>query len=1062
MDRLPANFTHLCVHSHFSLLGGLPSIAGLVERACRDGLSHLALTDTNVLCGAVAFDRKCRAADLQPIIGMTVSVAAPAEDVAPDHLGAAGQLVLLAKNRAGYRSLCHLSSLLQASPDRERRLRLGLSWVELKAHRQGLICLTGGRADWLERYLRAGNGQAATRYASRLGGLFTDDCYLSISPALLSGEPAMQGVVAEIVRLGMRFGLAPIAVQPIFCLEAEQAPLLKLMAAIDHNCLVEEVQAEHLPALGDSTTAVHWPTPEELLQAYSVRPEFLETVETIAQRCEPSLPGGRTIWPVPLLTGRQTPETAITAQARDGLRERYGNKPPALATRRLKQELEAIVGAGFAPFFLVVADIVGFARQQDIPVNTRGSVANSLVAYSLGITNVDPIAHDLLFERFLNPARRHPPDIDLDFCSRRRDEVLEYVRQHYGEERVALVATVSTMQPRSAVREVGKAYGLDEETIQALGRVMPANWHPDPRRRLATTLEEALAQVSDPIQRQVVEAAYQLIGQPHHLSLHPGGIVITPGPLTDMIPVQLSPKGFLATQYEFNDLEAIGLPKIDLLGIRALTVLADAADLVRHFQDPSFDLTTIPDNDPLTGVMMARGETIGVFQCESEGAQRTLRQLKAQTIGDLAIAGAFFKPGPASGGMAHAFVRRYRGEERVGYLHPALEPILSITKGVLLFQEQVLRIAREIARLSWAEADQLRHGMSKFKAGEMEALSARFADGCQKPPPDGPGMSKEQTETLWKQIMAFAGYGFNQGHATAYADVSYRSAFIKAHWPAEFLAARLADAGGFHHPAIYMAEAQRLGIAVRPPHVNRSLPHFTLTYEPEDAEGSGSGSLQPALWMGLGQVRDLRRASIQALLAEREQRPFRSLRDLLARINLQPKELNHLIQCGALDGLGDSRAALLEEANVVVRAGSVQQLAFGFAASVVEQAESAAQRMRWEWDILGQSISVHPLSLVELPAGSVPLQRLPASNGRLLTVCGVRLPGWTGGSGFFLSDGETFVIAKVAADAANRLPRRALWQPFRLRGRWTQDEWDGGWLQVQDIEHLPVEDGLRN
>jgi DNA-directed DNA polymerase III PolC len=850
-------------------------------------------------------------------------------------------------------------------------------------------------------------------------------------------------------------------VQPIFCLEAKQTPLLKMMAAIDHNCLIAEVQPEHLPALGDITTAVYWPSPEDLLQAYRAHPAFLENVGAIVQRCQPSLPEGQTIWPVPLLAAQQTAETAIIAHARRGLRERYGNKPAALATRRLKEELEAIVKAGFAPFFLVVADIVDFARQQDILVNTRGSVANSLVAYCLGITNVDPIAHDLLFERFLNPARRNPPDIDLDFCSRRRDEVLEYVRRRYGEERVALVATVSTMQPRSAVREVGKAHGLDEETIQTLGRVIPANWHPDPRRRRTTTLDEALSVLTDPIQRQVVETAYHLIGQPHHLSLHPGGIVITPGPLTDLLPVQLSPKGFLATQYEFNDLEAIGLPKIDLLGIRALTVLADTADLVRRFQVDSFDLTAIPDNDRRTGAIMARGETIGVFQCESEGAQRTLRQLRARTIADLAVAGAFFKPGPATGGMARAFVRRYRGDERVDYLHPALEPILSSTKGVLLFQEQVLRIAREIAGLSWAEADRLRHGMSKFKAGEMEALSTRFAAGCLLPAPEGPGLSAEQIKTLWKQIMAFAGYGFNRGHATAYADVSYRSAFIKANWPAEFLAARLANAGGFHHPAIYMAEAQRLGVAVRPPHINRSLPHFTLTYEPEDGEGSG-GSLQPTLWMGLGQVRDLRRASIQALLTERAQRPFNSLRDLLARVSLQPKELNHLIQCGALDGLGDSRAALLEEANVVVRAGSVQQLAFAFAAPVVKQAESATQRMRWEWDILGQPVSVHPLSLVELPARAVPLQRLPASNGRLLTVCGVRLPGWTGSSGFFLSDGETFVIAKVAADAANHLPRRSLWQPLRLRGRWTQDEWDGGWLHVQEIEHLPVENSVRN
>lgn len=1056
MDELPTNFTHLCVHSHFSLLGGLPPIQSLVERACADDLRHLALTDTNILSGAVAFDRACRAADLRPIIGMTVSIAAPAEDVAADHLGATGQLVLLARNREGYRSLCGLSSLLQSDPDRKRRLRLGLSWEELKAHQRGLICLTGGRADWLERYLRAGNYQAATRYASRLGGLFTGNCYLSIAPALLDEAMSPSGLVDELLRLGSRFGLPPVAVQPIYCLEAAQSPLLKLMAAIDHNCPLEAVAPEQLPALGDATVSLHWPTPQEMLHAYRERPALLENAAAIAERCEPAVPHGRTIWPAPMLAEKETPETAVVAQARAGLRKRYGDKPPAQATRRLKQELDAITESGFAPLFLVVADIVGFARRQDVPVNTRGSVANSLVAYCLGITNVDPLAHDLLFERFLNPARRTPPDIDLDFCSRRRDEVLAYVRAHYGAERVALVSTISTMQPRSAVREVGKAYGLDEETIQALSRVMPSSWHPDPRRRQHTTLEEALAEVADPLQRQVIEQAYNLIGQPHHLSLHPGGIVITPGPLTEVVPVQLSPKGFLATQYDAADLETLGLPKIDLLGIRALTVLADAAELVREFHQPEFNLADIADDDPQTGDMLASGAGIGVFQCESEGAQRTLRQLKARTIADLAIAGAFFKPGPATGGMARTFVRRYRGEEPVGYLHPALEPILGRTKGVLLFQEQVLRVAREIAGLSWAEADRLRHGMSKFKAGEMEALSLRFVSGCQRPAPDGPGMSEEQAEKLWKQIMAFAGYGFNQGHATAYADVAYRSAFIKAHWPAEFLCARLADAGGFHHPAIYMAEARQLGIAVRPPHINRSGRHFALTYEPEEGEGAGGGSLQPALWMGLGQVRDLRRASVRAIVEERGRRPFADLRDLLARVDLQPKEVKHLIQCGALDGLGDSRAALLEEAGVVARAGSVQQLAFDFAAPTVVAADSAAQRLRWERELLGLPVSVHPLSLVKLPARTVSLQRLPNSRGRLVKVCGVRLPGWTGSSGFFLSDGESFIIAKIAQDADATMPRRTLWQPFVLRGRWTEDEWGGGWLQVEGVERLEI------
>ena len=466
-----------------------------------------------------------------------------------------------------------------------------------------------------------------------------------------------------------------------------------------------------------------------------------------------------------------------------------------------------------------MADAVRFAREHGIPVSTRGSVANSLVAYCTGITTVDPIEHGLLFERFLNPARANPPDIDLDFCSRRRDEVLHYLRDTYGPEHVALVGTVSTLRLQSAIRETGKAYGLDEAVIGRLASLAPHHWHPDPRRRDKRTMDDVLAEIADPRQREIVREAYTLVGQPDHLSVHPGGAVITPGPLTDFVPVQWAPKGFLITQFEHGDVEAIGLPKIDLLGIRALTVLSDTAEAVGRTH-PGFRVDEIPLDDPATGDILMRGDTIGVFQCESDGAQRTLRKLRAHTVRDLAIANAFFKPGPAMGGMADAFVRRYRGQEAVRYLHPALEPILRDTKGVLIFQEQVLRVAREVAGLDWAQADQLRRGMGHFGADEMAALREQFVDGCLRPPPDGPGLSSPQAATLWEQVMAFAGYGFNQGHATAYADVSYRSAYLKAHWPAEFLCARLADYGGFHHPAIYMAEAIRLGIAVMPPHVN--------------------------------------------------------------------------------------------------------------------------------------------------------------------------------------------------------------------------------------------------
>lgn len=1089
------SFTHLEVHSHFTLLGATPSVADLASRAQADGMTHLALTDTNALYGAVAFARACRAAGIQPIIGMTLTVSAPG---APEAEAEAGHLVLLAMNPAGYRSLCRLSSLIQGRADREAAAARGLGWDDIATHREGLICLGGGQMGWVERHIRAGDPAAALAYAGRLAGIFDEDAYLALE---LRG-PEDELVSAEVAALGRRLGIPTVAVQPVYCLSPDDAPKLRLLAAIRENRRLDEgeieiedvasVLAEFSPELGDARAetqatrralsrptahrlpggksaetpmpegrkeGAHWLSPAEVAARFARFPDAVARAGAIAARCGDCLPDGRPIWPGLALPAGQTPDEALAelvgavepapgAPAAEGADSDGGAAP-----RRLARELAAIARHGYAPLFLVVADIVRFAREHDIPVSTRGSVANSLAAYRAGITTVDPIEHGLLFERFLSPSRANPPDIDLDFCSRRRDEVLAYVREKYGAERVALVCTISTLRLQSAVREAGKAYGLDEAAIGRLAEMMPGRWHPDPRRRDQRTVTEVLSQIPDAREREVVQAAAALVGQPDHISVHPGGLVITPGPLTDIVPVQWAPKGFLVTQYEHGDVEAIGLPKLDLLGIRALTVLADAAELVRRGPDPGFRLDAIPPDDPRTGDMLARGETIGVFQCESEGAQRTLRKLKARRVRDLAMANAFFKPGPALGGMADAFVRRYRGEEPVTFLHPALAPILGPTKGVLIFQEQVLRLATEIAGLSWAQADRIRRGMSHFGADQIASVEAQFIDGCVRPPPRGPGLTPAQARTLWEQIVPFAGYGFNQGHATAYADVSYRSAYLKAHYPAEFFCARLADWGGYHHPAVYAAEAIRLGIALRPPHVNFSGEAFTLLRASDGelgVEGPGQGleGRSAALFMGLGQVRDLRRSAAAAIVAGRERGPFTDLRDLLARADLQPKEVNHLIRCGALDGLGASRAALLAEAELLGRRGRAAQLAFDFARPEVA-AETAAHRLAWEQELLGWPVSVNPLALAadRLPAERTPLSRLAELPSRDVLAAGYRLPGRTGGPGFFLGDGTTFVVARFSGGGKTPPP----WRPLLVRGRWATDEWGGSWLQVAQI-----------
>ncbi len=1036
------DFTHLHVHSYYSLLGGTATIEQLVAQAVADDLQSLALTDTNGLYGAIAFARACKTEGIQPIIGMSVGVAFGDRAALSSN-----QLVLLAKDEEGYRSLCRLTQRIQGSSEREAKLAQGVALAELRQNRAGLMAIDDGEWGWLAHFVRRGEMKLATQYAGRLGAIFEEDCFVGLS----GGRKAWR----DIMKTAVRFGIRPVAVQPVFCVEPAERELLRLMRAIDVNGRFEDQ-----PTV---TQTIHWQRPDEIAEIYENYPDALANVAEIVAQCGDCLPDGGTIWPdlsviskqwavdseaAPVSTSAatQSPDLMLVEQATAGMSRIFGEVVDGVIQQRLEAELDAVNKQGFAPLFLVVADIVRFARETAVPVSTRGSVANSLVAYCLGITTVDPIEHRLIFERFLNPARRNLPDIDLDFCSYRRDEILHYVRQTYGENKVALVAMMNTFQPKSAVRETAKAFGFSETEIKEIGKKIPSRW-----RSGAADLDSVLTEFEVEATRAMLRVAWQLVGRPRNLSVHPGGIIITPDGLTDVVPVQWAAKGFLTTQFDHGDLERIGLPKIDLLGIRALTVLAESTAMVQQFHDADFQLADVPMEDGATGDLLENGRTIGVFQCESSGAQRTLRQLQARDVTDLAIANAFFKPGPAMGGNYDAFIRRYRGEEEAGYLHPALEPILERSQGVLLFQEQVLRVATEIAGLSWAQADHLRKGMSKMNRREMKRMQMQFVLGCQR---GEHGLTAVQAETLWQQVVAFAGYGFNQGHATAYADVSYRSAYLKTHYPAEFLCARLAVAGGFHHQAIYMAEAKKLGVRVQPPHVNVCDRKFTLRYgEIGDwrlgtADQSPVSNLHsPTLWMGLGQVRDLRRDTIGAIQRER---PFLSLRELMSRVPMQIKEITHLVQCGALDGLGESRAQMLAELGGIERAGNPLQMGFGFVAETAVVPETIAEKMAWEQKLLGLPVSVRPMQLVVdgVAEDDVPLHYLPRLRNQPTTIAGYCLPGWTGDKGFFFGDGEQFVIVQMKRKKISQ------WKPMRLHGVWREDVWGNGRFEAAKLELL--------
>lgn len=1069
----------LRTHSQFSFHRATASIDELVGAAVASGMSHLALTDYFGLFGAVRFVQACKRAGVKPILGMMTRV----------QLAASGRpetLTLLAKSSRGYQSLCELSTIHQTEADTQSR---GIEWerfLEL-AKEEGLICIVGGHGSLFEH---ESNPNVADLWP--LGDLFGQDGYMAVDgPADGTADgTAGQPYVQDWVTAGESCGMAPVLVRPVFHVNPADRDLFRLLKAIDENIRLEDVKAEDLPHRDDVALDVGWP--DDFSQRLSqmgtdgVLQQAVANTAVIAEKCGDCLPDGRPLWPVLDLPEGRTAAEELRWQAQNNLHNLYEVVTPKIEAR-LTAELDLITQHSFEPLFLILAEVITFVRANRILMGSRGSVANSLVAYCLGISLVDPIKYDLLFERFLNPERKSLPDIDLDFESRNgRDRVLDFIRQRYGEHRVALVSTVNSYRKRSAVRECAKAYGMSSAEIKLLSKQLPSSWrHPDPERRGKTAAEAILEIASNPYEKKILGMAVRIIDFPSHMGLHPGGIVVSPPEkMTDHCPLFLSPKGFLATQFDFRDVETLGLIKMDVLGIRALTVIEIALELINSGVSsvvrvdaagadvPSknerinrrrrlLQIEDIPLEDEATGDLIERGETIGVFQAESTGSQRTLRQLRARDPWGLALANAFFKPGPATGGQAKNFIRRIRGEEVVAYLHPSLEPVLSKTMGVLVFQEDVLRICTEVGKLTWTEANSIRKGMSKFEGGRIRELRERFVSGAI----SGSGVSNEVAQLVWDQIEAFAGYGFNAGHALSYALPTFQMAWLKCHYPAEFMTARLRAGGGYYHPAVNVAEARRLGIAVRGPHVNYSESVFSVSVASDQYAGSHTDHRSPAtgpqatIFTGLGWVKELRRTTVQAIVLERKYSPYANFDDFAQRIQCGDKELKHLIQCGALDGLGVSRKGMLAQSKTQTHG---QMALFGSEiASGDMEPDGVEEKLRWELDILGMPFNVRPTELLEVmvmkgerPAAGeiVPVKELAETNGKTVHTLGWRLPGHTGGKGFYISDGVGLVLAwDKGAQSGRSAKSIKAWVAVIVKGAWRVDRFGGGWFQVEKM-----------
>jgi DNA-directed DNA polymerase III PolC len=648
----------------------------------------------------------------------------------------------------------------------------------------------------------------------------------------------------------------------------------------------------------------------------------------------------------------------------------YGEITPAIQ-ERLNHELDTIARAGFEPIFLIVEDILNFARETGVPFSSRGSAASSLVAHCLGITSPDPLRLNLYFERFLNPARTTPPDIDTDLSSRHRDTVIQHVFDLYGAERVAMVGTINRYRPRSALADVAKAHGLPPSLIRELANQLPHSWW---ARFEESSSPFAELRAAHPSRGIIFDEAEAILNLPRHLSVHPGGVIVAPATLTDLVPVMRSgSKGVVITQLDLDSVEALGLVKIDLLGIRGLTVLGDVAQFIQESQPERFAnrldvLESTPSDDPATSTRVESGSTIGCFQIESPGMRATLREIHAKSADDIMAALALYRPGPLSGGLKDAFVRRFKGEEQVRHLHLSLAPLLDETFGVILYQEQVLRIAHELAGFSLAEADLLRRAMSHFDPGKkMQELERKFVTQAQ----EKSGVPLETGERVWEMMAAFAGYGFPKAHAASYAQVGWRSAWCKEHFPAEFMAAVLANWGGYYSQRVYLSEARRLGLTVRPPHINYSKTSFQVR----------SG----ALYMGLEQVKELTKRTIGRIM---QFAPFDSLDDFLSRVDPREQEAVNLAQVGALDGFGNI-PGILRRLQSGWQAG--QMSLFGW----VDEGEdwTLNQKVAAQMEVLGASLDTHPLELVAekiTKSGAITTLEAAERIGRRVTMAGVR------------------------------------------------------------------------
>ncbi len=961
-------FVHLHVHSAFSLREGALAIETLAKLAKADDMPALAITDTNNLFGALEFSEKLAKAGVQPIVGVQATVdfgdAAPASSRLAEQRPARGPIVLLAQNEAGYRHLMRLVSGLWLDPKEGDEPHVPFDAL---VGRQGLIALTGGPAGPIDRALGQHMADLAESRLRRLAKAFDGRLYVELQRHGIESEAAVEPALIE---LADRNGLPLVATnEPYFAArsdyEAHDALLCVAEGALLSTSDRRRLSPEH-----------RFKTRAEMTELFADLPEATEASVEIAMRCayrpltrKPilprfSIPGGEAV----------DEEQELRRQAREGLEARLAHHglAPGLAREdydeRLAFELDVIVNMKFPGYFLIVADFIKWAKAHGIPVGPgRGSGAGSLVAWALTITDLDPMRFGLLFERFLNPERVSMPDFDIDFCQDRRDEVIAYVRDRYGADRVAQIITFGSFLARGVMRNVGRVLEMPLGQVDKLAKLVPMNPAHPVTLKQAVADEARLQEAAKADERvgQMLAIAERLEGLYSNASTHAAGVVIGDRPLTELVPLYRDPKAAMpATQFNMKWVEPAGLVKFDFLGLKTLTTLQRAVNLIAR-RGVAIDLGRIPLDDAKTYEMLGRGETVGVFQVESGGMRKALVEMRADRFEDIIALVALYRPGP----MANipTYCARKLGHEKPDTIHPMIEPILRETFGVIIYQEQVMQIAQALSGYSLGEADMLRRAMGKKIKKEMDAQRARFVDGAVER-----GLTKAKADEIFDLLAKFADYGFNKSHAAAYALIAYWTGWFKANHPAEFLAASMTlDSGNTDKLAEFRAEAQRLGIRVAPPSANASEVDF-------DVRASADGGA--TIVYALSAIKGVGEAQAEALAKARDGRPFASLADLAGRLDprlVNKKALESLAAAGTFDELEPDRAvvfAAVEPMLAIANRGAAEKASgqnalFGEAEAAPLTVRASpwteAEKLKREFDAVGFFLSGHPLEAYE-------------------------------------------------------------------------------------------------